>query len=258
MLPLVVDILPSSFSSSFERYLPSNLGLAMVLVTSRKTDFAGVLLTPWAAAGLFALYTVVVIAVATWLLVRRDAWTGPAVGRVADLALVLGGGGIAGIAWHAGVLAGLVEGGVDVTGADLLVGTSAGATVAALLGAGRSPAALFDRQVDPSTLVTELRSGVSVDDLIARLAPIYGAHSTPPSGDDGLGAMALATVTVDEATRRRVIAARLDDAGGRSAGSRWWWSTRVTGDRRSSTPPRGSTWWTPWPPAVRCPACGRR
>jgi len=73
VLPLVVDILPSSFSSSFERYLPSNLGLAMVVVTTRKTDFAGVLLTPWAAAGLLALYTAVVIVVATVLLVRRDA-----------------------------------------------------------------------------------------------------------------------------------------------------------------------------------------
>jgi hypothetical protein len=45
----------------------------MILVTSRKTDFAGVLLTPWQAAGLLALYTAGVVVLAAWLLVRRDA-----------------------------------------------------------------------------------------------------------------------------------------------------------------------------------------
>jgi ABC-2 type transport system permease protein len=73
VLPLIVNILPSSFSNSFEKFLPSNLGLAMILVTSRKTDFAGVLLTPWAATGLLALYTLAVVALAGWMLVRRDA-----------------------------------------------------------------------------------------------------------------------------------------------------------------------------------------
>lgn len=57
-------------------------------------------------------------------------------------ALVLGGGGSAGNAWLIGVLAGLSDAGVDVTGADLIVGTSAGATAAAQI-SGRSPAALL-------------------------------------------------------------------------------------------------------------------
>jgi NTE family protein len=48
-----------------------------------------------------------------------------------ERALVLGGGGSAGNAWLIGVLAGLVDGGADVTQADLVVGTSAGATAAA-------------------------------------------------------------------------------------------------------------------------------
>ena len=47
-----------------------------------------------------------------------------------DRALVLGGGGSAGNAWLLGVLAGLADGGLDVTDADLVVGTSAGATAA--------------------------------------------------------------------------------------------------------------------------------
>jgi len=35
-----------------------------------------------------------------------------------DRALVLGGGGITGIAWELGLLAGLAERGIDLTGAD--------------------------------------------------------------------------------------------------------------------------------------------
>ncbi len=41
-------------------------------------------------------------------------------------ALVLGGGGITGIAWELGVLAGLKERGVGLTAADVVIGTSAG------------------------------------------------------------------------------------------------------------------------------------
>jgi len=46
-------------------------------------------------------------------------------------ALVLHGGGSAGNAWEIGVVAGLFDGGLDVTGADLIIGTSAGSTAAA-------------------------------------------------------------------------------------------------------------------------------
>jgi len=45
-----------------------------------------------------------------------------------DHALVLG-GGVAGIAWMTGLLTGLAKADQDVTGADLLIGTPAGATV---------------------------------------------------------------------------------------------------------------------------------
>jgi hypothetical protein len=45
----------------------------MILVTTRKTDFAGVLLTPWAATGLLALYAAVIVVLAGWVLAHRDA-----------------------------------------------------------------------------------------------------------------------------------------------------------------------------------------
>lgn len=57
-------------------------------------------------------------------------------------ALVLGGGGSAGNAWVIGVVAGLVDAGVDVTDADLIIGTSAGSTAAAQI-TGTWPAELL-------------------------------------------------------------------------------------------------------------------
>ena len=57
-------------------------------------------------------------------------------------ALVLGGGGSTGNAWLIGVVAGLYDGGLDVTTADLTIGTSAGSTAAAQM-AGATPTELF-------------------------------------------------------------------------------------------------------------------
>lgn len=48
-----------------------------------------------------------------------------------ERALVLHGGGSAGNAWEIGVVAGLSDAGLDVTEADLIIGTSAGSTAAA-------------------------------------------------------------------------------------------------------------------------------
>lgn len=52
------------------------------------------------------------------------------------MGLILGAGGIAGGAWHAGALAALEEAGWDPRGAELIVGTSAGAGTAATLRLG--------------------------------------------------------------------------------------------------------------------------
>ena len=58
-------------------------------------------------------------------------------------ALVLAGAGAAGNAWELGLIAGLYESGVDVTTADLIVGTSAGSTVAAQITSGTRPTELY-------------------------------------------------------------------------------------------------------------------
>jgi NTE family protein len=66
-------------------------------------------------------------------------------------ALVLGGGGITGIAWEIGLLAGLAEAGTDLTGADLVVGTSAGSVVGAQLACGARLEDMYARQLEPAT-----------------------------------------------------------------------------------------------------------
>jgi NTE family protein len=60
-----------------------------------------------------------------------------------ERALVLGGGGSAGNAWEIGVIAGLFDAGLDVTQADLIIGTSAGSTAAAQIGSATRPAELL-------------------------------------------------------------------------------------------------------------------
>ncbi|GAC1669016.1 MAG: patatin-like phospholipase family protein [Candidatus Limnocylindrales bacterium] len=78
-------------------------------------------------------------------------------------ALVLAGGGVTGIAWEAGVLAGLAAGGVAMAW-DLVVGTSAGAYVGARLTCDGSPAPLFAIQT----------SGNDAEEL-AGLRALFGA-----------------------------------------------------------------------------------
>ena len=59
-------------------------------------------------------------------------------------ALVLGGGGPVGIAWECGVIAGLARAGVDLGGADLILGTSAGSFVGARLAMGDAASGLAE------------------------------------------------------------------------------------------------------------------
>jgi len=64
-------------------------------------------------------------------------------------ALVLGGGGITGIAWEWGVLAGLAEAGIALGDADLVVGTSAGSVVGAQVANGLDPSVRYKAQLEP-------------------------------------------------------------------------------------------------------------
>jgi NTE family protein len=126
-------------------------------------------------------------------------------------ALVLGGGGITGIAWELGVLAGLAEAGVDLGSADLVIGTSAGSVVGAQLRSGVDLESLYARQLEPAGQERAARLGRGT---LAR----YGVAMLLARRDDTafrrrIGALSRAAAdagkTPTEAERRAAIAARL-------------------------------------------------
>jgi NTE family protein len=127
-------------------------------------------------------------------------------------ALVLGAGGLAAIAWETGVLAGLARLGVRLAEADVVVGTSAGSTVAAQLGGPRSLEQLVAAQLDPHT--DELRPGGDPEHRRRRdeVWETLAAAADPLEGRRRAGRIALETATVPEPVRRAVIEARLAGA----------------------------------------------
>lgn len=125
---------------------------------------------------------------------------------------MLGGGGVAGIAWETGVLQGIADESPTAARAlldsDVLVGTSAGSAVVAQIGSALSVEDLFARQVQE--ISAEIDPGVGVDavtDLF--LAALSQPDATVAQKRQRIGAVALATETVAEPVRRYVIAQRL-------------------------------------------------
>lgn len=110
-------------------------------------------------------------------------------------ALVLGGGGAAGQAWQIGVIAGLAAGGLDLTeAADLVVGTSSGATTAAWVRSGIPPAELLESVLsEPGRPAGQTggRPPSQPTGLFERLRAIGAAASSAADLQRALGAFAL-------------------------------------------------------------------
>jgi NTE family protein len=126
-----------------------------------------------------------------------------------DRALVLGGGGVAGIAWMTGLLFGLIEQGVDLRTAEMMVATSAGAAVAAQLGSGLSLKDLFDRQVEPAQQTRELTPNARLFKLLERSLVKANRLRDRAERTRHIGRWALEAPTVTEEERRSVVAKRL-------------------------------------------------
>ncbi|MGB7142749.1 MAG: patatin-like phospholipase family protein [Mycobacterium sp.] len=127
-------------------------------------------------------------------------------------ALVLGGGGIAGIAWETGVLRGIADESPTAArvllDSDVLVGTSAGSSVGAQISSGHAIDDLFERQIQASS--AEIDPGNGIDTVVELfLQAVADPHSTVTQKRQRIGAVALATETVAEPVRRDVIARRL-------------------------------------------------
>ncbi|MHC9046877.1 patatin-like phospholipase family protein, partial [Microbacterium saperdae] len=109
-------------------------------------------------------------------------------------ALVLGGGGSTGNAWLIGIIAGLFDSGVDVTSADLTIGTSAGATAAAQI-AGANPSELYAATVVP---IPPRPSRGSVVDHMDRMHRLIAASSDAADLRRRLAASALDMAAADD------------------------------------------------------------
>jgi NTE family protein len=111
-------------------------------------------------------------------------------------ALVLGGGGSTGNAWLIGVVAGLFDAGLDVTAADVTVGTSAGSTAAAQL-AGASPtdllAAILAAPPQPRPAYSHRGPGPArpVADHLERMRGLIASSGDPADLRRKIGAAAL-------------------------------------------------------------------
>ena len=121
-------------------------------------------------------------------------------------ALVLGGGGVTGIAWELGLIAGLAAEGIDLAAADMIIGTSAGSVVGADIASGQDPEELYFRQLEPPAGEIAARLGVG---LLARWAWIFLTTPDPVRTRRRIGKLALAARTVPEAERRKVFETRL-------------------------------------------------
>jgi NTE family protein len=135
-------------------------------------------------------------------------------------ALVLGGGGSAGNAWLIGVIAGLFDAGLDVTEADLIIGTSAGSTAAAQI-TSATPTELL---ADILSAAPQQRTGpVGSDggrvpnrpaaDHMERTSGIIGAAEDAADMRRRMGAAALEMDAASDGSgqtqRRATVAARL-------------------------------------------------
>ncbi|MEV4543544.1 NTE family protein [Micromonospora echinaurantiaca] len=121
-------------------------------------------------------------------------------------ALVLGGGGVTGVAWELGIVAGLAERDVALAEADLVVGTSAGSVVGAQVCSGRPVEQLYEAQLAPPGGEVAARFGFAA---VARLVWAGGRTRDAVRSRARIGAMAVAARTPSEASRRAVIEARL-------------------------------------------------
>lgn len=123
-------------------------------------------------------------------------------------ALVLGGGGIFGIAWELGMLTGLAEADAGVLeAADIIVGTSAGSTVAAQVTGGKPLREVYERQLEPAT--GELTAKFDADQMQAVFVDAVRSGPTGQQRRARIGKLALSVDTVPGEARLEVIRQRL-------------------------------------------------
>jgi NTE family protein len=130
--------------------------------------------------------------------------------------LIFGGGGSAGNAWEIGVIAGLFDAGLDVTEADLIIGTSAGSTAAA--------------QIASATLPTELLANILASAPQPRTGPVGSGpgrvRNVPVANHMEITSGIIGAAEDAADMRRRMGAAALEmDTAPDSSGQTQWRAT---------------------------------
>ena len=125
---------------------------------------------------------------------------------VTGRALVLGSGGVTGVAWEVGLLAGLAAQGLDLSGADLVIGTSAGSLAGAQVTSGTGLAELYQAQIAPDGV--EVHAGMTRE-LVLRYALAFALPGSRRRARIRMGKISLASPDLPESERSAVIGAWL-------------------------------------------------
>jgi NTE family protein len=125
--------------------------------------------------------------------------------------LVLGGGGLAGLGWFAGLFYGLSLKGVDLRDADGMIGTSAGSATAAQLRSAQTLEQLYARQTEPALIADEAAPNTSAIAELMSAFPKLQAIVDHRERMRAVGQMALNATTVPAEARRAMIERRLSE-----------------------------------------------
>jgi NTE family protein len=122
-------------------------------------------------------------------------------------AVILGGGGVKGIAWEIGVIAGLREAGVDLGIADALFGTSAGSFAAALIASAQDIEKKYTAQFEPDAI--EVPAQMSPDVIRKYTAAIAANYGQAVPLAKAYADIARTAETISSQVRLGVVRARL-------------------------------------------------
>jgi NTE family protein len=121
--------------------------------------------------------------------------------------LVLGGGGVTGVAWEFGILEALRRGGVDLTDADTIIGTSAGSVVATRITTGDLSVA-YEDQLRPAHGEIAAKLGPTT---LLRLGVMLARPGEQSAKFRKVGAAARAAHPESADARRAVIRTRIGE-----------------------------------------------
>jgi NTE family protein len=122
-------------------------------------------------------------------------------------AIVLGGGGVTGIAWELGILVGLARAGINLRDTDLVIGTSAGSVVGAILASGVDLESILAEQNTPAP--REAQIPANMDQVLAVFGVLFDTSLKPNEARAKVGKMALEAEVGDEETYIRRFDNRL-------------------------------------------------